>query len=165
MGHIFIMPFIFFSMTGGFLADHFSKRAVTVWTKVMEIASMLLALAGLAMSSLPLQLTAIFLLSTQGALFSPSKYGLLPELLPQKRLSWGNGVLELTTFLAIILGTVTGASFARIFAGRLAWAGGILERSRCLDISPAWESRAFRPPIRQKNSAPIFWATCSTSYA
>ncbi len=126
VGALFSLPFIFFSMTGGFLADRFSKRAVTVWIKVMEIVTMLLALTGLAMGSLPLQLAAIFLLSTQGALFGPSKYGLLPELLPQKQLSWGNGVLELTTFLAIILGTVTGASFARIFAGRLAWAGGIL---------------------------------------
>ncbi|HEV8384876.1 MAG TPA: MFS transporter, partial [Candidatus Acidoferrales bacterium] len=126
VGALFSLPFIFFSMTGGFLADRFSKRAVTIWTKVMEIASMLLALAGLAAGSLPLQLAAIFLVSTQAALFGPSKYGLLPELLPPKRLSWGNGVLELTTFLAIILGTVTGASFARIFAGRLAWAGGIL---------------------------------------
>src|SRR5574341_374811 len=65
VGALFSLPFIFFSMTGGFLADRFSKRAVTVAIKVMELCTMLLALAGLAMGSLPLQLAAIFLLSTQ----------------------------------------------------------------------------------------------------
>src|SRR6202007_3192119 len=57
----------------------------------------------------------IFLASTQAALFSPSKYGLLPELLPPELLSWGNGVLELTTFLAIISGTVFGSVLAQRF--------------------------------------------------
>src|SRR6202007_868751 len=57
----------------------------------------------------------IFLASTQAALFSPSKYGLLPELLPPELLSWGNGILELTTFLAIISGTVFGSVLAQRF--------------------------------------------------
>jgi acyl-[acyl-carrier-protein]-phospholipid O-acyltransferase/long-chain-fatty-acid--[acyl-carrier-protein] ligase len=55
--------------------------------------------------------------ATQAALFGPSKYGLLPELLPAKRLSWGNGVIELGTFLAIIVGTVTGAPWRSISMG------------------------------------------------
>src|ERR1700691_1577553 len=45
---LFSMPFVLFSMTGGWLADHFSKRQVTIWTKVMEIASMVVATVGLA---------------------------------------------------------------------------------------------------------------------
>src|SRR5258708_13419164 len=57
----------------------------------------------------------IFLASTQAALFGPSKYGLLPELLPPGLLSWGNGILELTTFLAIISGTVFGSVLAQRF--------------------------------------------------
>ena len=59
-----------------------------------------------------------FLASTQAAIFGPSKYGLLPELSPGDRLSWGNGVLELGTFVAIIAGTVTGATMADVFHGR-----------------------------------------------
>ena len=53
-------------------------------------------------------LAAIFLMGVHSAIFGPSKYGLLPELLPEKRLSWGNGILELGTFLAIILGMMAG---------------------------------------------------------
>jgi acyl-[acyl-carrier-protein]-phospholipid O-acyltransferase/long-chain-fatty-acid--[acyl-carrier-protein] ligase len=56
----------------------------------------------------------------------PSKYGLLPELLPAKRLSWGNGVIELGTFLAIILGTVSGATMAEKLHGREVYAGYVL---------------------------------------
>src|SRR4249920_2105016 len=100
---LFSAPFILFSMTGGFLADRYSKRTVTIGTKLFEIAVMLLAIAGLAWQNLGLGLAAVFLASTQAALFGPSKYGMLPELLPPEKLSWGNGVLELGTFVAVIL--------------------------------------------------------------
>jgi acyl-[acyl-carrier-protein]-phospholipid O-acyltransferase/long-chain-fatty-acid--[acyl-carrier-protein] ligase len=120
---IFSVPFLLLSMPGGWLADRFSKRAVTIWTKVMEFASMLVATAGLAKHSLPMCLAALALVASQAALFGPSKYGLLPELLPEKSLSWGNGVIELGTFLAIILGTVAGAAMAEGFHGREVYAG------------------------------------------
>src|SRR5947207_15833220 len=94
VGFLFSLPFILFSMAGGYLADKFSKRSVTVSTKWMEICVITLATAGLALGNLPLQLFAIFMISTQAALFGPSKYGLLPELLPEQKLSWGNGVIE-----------------------------------------------------------------------
>ncbi len=126
VGLLFSIPFILFSMTGGFLGDRFSKRSVTAGTKVMEIGVMLVALAALGFASLPLQIAAVFLLSTQAALFGPSKYGLLPEILPQSRLSWGNGVLELGTFVAIITGTMAAGFMAEAFAGRQYWSGAIL---------------------------------------
>ena len=118
VGSLFSLPFIIFSMTGGYFADRFSKRSVTIGTKIFEIAAMLFAIAGFAMHSLPMAMTSVFLASTQGALFGPSKYGLLPEILPEKRLSWGNGVIELFTFLAIITGTMIGAYFSEAFTGR-----------------------------------------------
>jgi acyl-[acyl-carrier-protein]-phospholipid O-acyltransferase/long-chain-fatty-acid--[acyl-carrier-protein] ligase len=120
---MFSVPFLFFSMPGGWLADRFSKRQITIWTKGMEIGSMAVATVGLAMHSLTIALVALTLVATQAALFGPSKYGLLPELLPAKRLSWGNGVIELGTFLAIILGTVTGAAMAEKLPGREVYAG------------------------------------------
>src|SRR6184192_4614176 len=126
VGVLFAAPFILFSLTGGFLADRFSKRSVTIWTKVFEVGVMLFATAALVAPNLPLALAAIFLVCTQGALFGPSKYGLLPELLPQEELSWGNGVLELGTFLAIITGTVAGTLLAANFRGRPGAAGIIL---------------------------------------
>ncbi len=65
-------------------------------------------------------------MGVHSAIFGPSKYGLLPELLPEKRLSWGNGVIELGTFLAIITGTVTGAMLAQSLKGSEGWSGIIL---------------------------------------
>jgi acyl-[acyl-carrier-protein]-phospholipid O-acyltransferase / long-chain-fatty-acid--[acyl-carrier-protein] ligase len=123
VGALFSVPFILFSMTGGFLADRYSKRSVTIWTKFFEMAVMVLAIAGLGWQNLHLEMAAVFLASTQAALFGPSKYGLLPELLPEPRLSWGNGVLELGTFLAVIAGGVSGAFLADVFQGRQGWSG------------------------------------------
>ena len=115
VGLLFSLPFVLFSMAGGYLADRYSKRTVTVATKLMEIAVAAVAFVGLTTRMLPLQLAAIFLMGTQTALFGPSKFGLLPEILPAKALSWGNGVMALATFLAIISGTVAGALLADIF--------------------------------------------------
>src|SRR6266849_1820551 len=126
VGFLFSAPFILFSMIGGYFADRFSKRNVTIWTKVFEILIMMLALAALATRNLPLEMAAVFLASTQAAIFGPSKYGLLPELLPQERLSWGNGVLELGTFIAIIAGSVAAGFMAEGFSGRQAYSGAIL---------------------------------------
>src|SRR6266576_6641301 len=126
VGVLFAAPFILFSLTGGYLADRFSKRAVTIWTKVFEVGVMLFATAALVGPHLKLALAAIFLVCTQGALFGPSKYGLLPELLPAEKLSWGNGVLELGTFLGIIAGSVCGAMMADLFKGRQLYSGLIL---------------------------------------
>ncbi len=126
VGVLFAAPFILFSLSGGYLADRFSKRSVTLWTKVFEIGVMLLAVLALAGPNFPLALAAIFLVCTQGALFGPSKYGLLPELLPAEKLSWGNGVLELGTFLGIIAGSVCGALLADAFKGHQIYSGALL---------------------------------------
>jgi acyl-[acyl-carrier-protein]-phospholipid O-acyltransferase/long-chain-fatty-acid--[acyl-carrier-protein] ligase len=123
---LFSVPFLILSMPGGWLADRFSKRQITIWTKVMEFGSMLLATAGLATHTLGLSLAALTLVASQAALFGPSKYGLLPELLPEKSLSWGNGVIELGTFLAIIFGTVAGAWMGEHFSGHEVYAGYVL---------------------------------------
>ena len=118
IGGLFALPFILFSMLGGYFADRYSKRTVTIWTKVFEIGAMFFAIAGFAYQNMTMAMVSVFLASTQGALFGPSKYGLLPELLPEKKLSWGNGVIELGTFLAAITGTVLGGYLSVVFAGR-----------------------------------------------
>ena len=126
VGALFSLPFILFSMAGGHFADRYSKRSVTVAVKVFEIGVMAFALVALIVQSLPLQLTAVFFMGVHSAIFGPSKYGLLPELLPESRLSWGNGVVELGTFVAIICGTMAGAAFSDVFRGRQVWSGVIL---------------------------------------
>jgi acyl-[acyl-carrier-protein]-phospholipid O-acyltransferase/long-chain-fatty-acid--[acyl-carrier-protein] ligase len=99
---------------------------VTIGTKVFEIGVMAFASLALAAGNLPLEAVAVFLISTQGALFAPSKYGLLPELLPENKLSWGNGVIELGTFLAAITATMAAGFLAVAFRGRQIWSGVIL---------------------------------------
>ena len=125
-GAMFAAPFILFSMFGGWLADRFSKQRVMATVKQAEIAIMLFAALALSLHSLPLELAAVFLMGCHSAIFGPSKYGILPEVLPHDRLSWGNGILELLTFLGIILGTVAGAFFAEALAGVPGVAGLIL---------------------------------------
>ena len=123
VGALFALPFILFSMTGGYLADRFSKRTVTIGTKWFEIGVMIFAIAGFAVHSMPMSLAALFLASTQGALFGPSKYGLLPEILPENKLSWGNGVIELGTFLAAIAGTVVAGQLPILFGNHQQYSG------------------------------------------
>jgi acyl-[acyl-carrier-protein]-phospholipid O-acyltransferase / long-chain-fatty-acid--[acyl-carrier-protein] ligase len=126
VGALFSLPFIVFSMTGGYFADRYSKRSVTIGVKAFEILVMLLALAGLATHHLYLTIGCVFLMGVHSAIFGPSKYGLLPELLPERQLSWGNGVLELGTFLSIIGGTVAGGWLCKTFGDRQAWSGVLL---------------------------------------
>ncbi|MGA2028688.1 MAG: MFS transporter [Verrucomicrobiota bacterium] len=126
VGALFSLPFILFSMAGGFLADKYSKRSVTIGVKNFEIFVMLFATAALALKNLPMELASVFFMGVHSAFFGPSKYGLLPELLPEKKLSWGNGLLEFGTFTAIILGTVTAAFMAVCFGGKQIWSGVIL---------------------------------------
>ena len=120
------LPFIVFSMAGGYFANHWSKRTVIIGVKVFEIGVMGLAMTGLALRNVPMMLACVFLMGVHSSIFGPSKYGSLPELLPETKLSWGNGILELGTFLAIIMGTVAGGVLSQIFNVRPVWAGVVL---------------------------------------
>jgi len=126
IGAVFALPFIFFSMTGGYFADRYSKRSVTIGTKFLEIAIMGFFIGALALRSVPLECAGVFLISMEAALFGPSKYGLLPELLPERRLSWGNGIIELGTFVASISATMVAGFLADRYHGRETVAGFML---------------------------------------
>jgi acyl-[acyl-carrier-protein]-phospholipid O-acyltransferase/long-chain-fatty-acid--[acyl-carrier-protein] ligase len=122
---LFSLPFIVFSMAGGFLADRFSKRSVMLGVKVFELAIMSVVLFGLWTLNKNLLLAGVFLMGTHSAFFGPSKYGSLPELLPERRLSWGNGLLELGTFMAIILGTASAAILSKVLQDKQ-WVSGLI---------------------------------------
>src|SRR5271155_5140581 len=126
VGALFALPFIFFSLTGGYFADRYSKRSVVIGTKLMEIFVMGVTILGLWLHNLPLECAAVFLISTQSALFGPSKYGLLPEVLPERRLSWGNGVIELGTFVGSISAVMASGYLAEKYHGREEIAGVVL---------------------------------------
>jgi acyl-[acyl-carrier-protein]-phospholipid O-acyltransferase / long-chain-fatty-acid--[acyl-carrier-protein] ligase len=126
VGALFALPFIFFSMAGGNLADRYSKRSVVIGTKLMEIFVMAVTILGLWLHNLPLECAAVFLISSQSALFGPSKYGLLPELVPERKLSWANGIIELGTFLGSITAVMAAGALAERYHGREQIAGMIL---------------------------------------
>jgi MFS family permease len=105
---IFIFPFFLFSATAGQLADRFPKWRLMRWVKVWEIGVMLLAGIGFATGNLALLLTVLFLMGMQSTFFGPAKYAILPELLDEETLVGGNALVAMATFLAILLGTITG---------------------------------------------------------
>ena len=110
---LFILPSALFSGYAGHLADVCSKRTILVSVKICEIVIMFLALAAFFIGHIQFMLASVFLMGVHSTFFSPAKYGILPEMLPESELSRGNGLLEMSTFIAIILGTsVGGAVFA-----------------------------------------------------
>ncbi len=124
---ILLIPLIIFNLPGGALADRLSKRSVILAMKALELALVLLGSALLWLNpagGFP-ALLILGLLGVQAALFSPSKYGILPEILPHEQLSSGNGLLEMWTNLAIIGGTVAGGIIVYV-TGTRAWMGGLL---------------------------------------
>ncbi len=120
---LFSVPFLLFSIPGGYLADKYSKRSVTIGTVIGQVAVMALAAWALAQGRIGWAALALFLLSGIGAIFGPTKYGLLPELLPEAKLSWGNGIIEFGTLLAAIVAALAGGFFAHVFRGRQIWSG------------------------------------------
>jgi acyl-[acyl-carrier-protein]-phospholipid O-acyltransferase/long-chain-fatty-acid--[acyl-carrier-protein] ligase len=108
VGAVFIVPFLLFSGYAGHMADVHSKRQVLVWTKVLEIVAMALAVPALLTGHMGLLLTVLFLMAAQSTFFSPAKYGIVPEMVADEDLSRANGLLEMSTFVAIVLGTSIG---------------------------------------------------------
>src|SRR4249919_2070631 len=121
----FILPFLLFSGYAAHLADTFSKRSVLVWMKGLEVAAMLLDIPALLIGRLDLQLFVLFLMGTQAAFFSPAKYGIVPELLEDAHLSRANGLLEMSTFVAIVIGTSAGGQLLGLW-GDSPWLIGAL---------------------------------------
>jgi acyl-[acyl-carrier-protein]-phospholipid O-acyltransferase/long-chain-fatty-acid--[acyl-carrier-protein] ligase len=123
---ILLVPLILFNLPGGALADRLSKRTVILDLKAVEVILMILGtivLFAIPSGGWP-AMAVLGLLGIQAALFSPSKYGILPEILPHERLSSGNGLLEMWTNLAIIGGTVA-AGMILFLAGGRSWLGGL----------------------------------------
>lgn len=105
-GGLFILPFFLFSVLAGQLADRFPKPTLIRWVKAAELVIMLMAAAGFLLHSLPVLLTALFLMGAQSAFFGPLKFGILPQLLGEDELVGGNALVGVGTFLAILLGTI-----------------------------------------------------------
>jgi len=108
IGALFILPFVLFSATAGQLSDKYDKVRLMRLTKDLEVAIMLLAAWAFVMGQVAVLLVCIFLMGLQSTLFGPVKYAYLPEVLNERELTGGNGMVEMGTFVAILLGNVAG---------------------------------------------------------
>lgn len=102
------IPFILFSGFAGQFSDKYSKRRISVVTKWSEIPIALFAMVGLWFSYLPIVMFALFAIALQSTFFSPAKFGILPEIIPDNKLSRANGTMNMFTWFSIILGCALG---------------------------------------------------------
>lgn len=123
IGAVFIVPFMLFSATSGQLADKYEKSALIRLIKLFEIAIMAIALAGFWLGSVILLFVALALLGVHSTLFGPVKYAILPQTLKTEELVGGNGMVEMGTFVAILLGTIAGGLVVAIPNRGPLWAG------------------------------------------
>jgi len=107
---LFILPFLLFSALAGQLADKLEKTRVIRAVKLLEIAIMVIGGYGLVRQNFILMFAAVFLLGLHSTLFGPIKYAILPQTLREDELLRGNGLVEMGTFVAILLGEVLGGA-------------------------------------------------------
>ncbi|MFN3310969.1 MAG: MFS transporter [Thermomonas sp.] len=105
---VFILPFFLFSASAGQIAEKLEKHKLIVITTTMEIVVMSLAAVGFLLQSMPILLVALFGTGVQSTLFGPVKYSILPSVLKPEELTGGNGLVEMGTSVAILLGMVSG---------------------------------------------------------
>ena len=108
IGALFILPFLLFSATSGQLTDKWDKTRMFRLVKNLEIAIMLLAAWGFVSANVPVLLGCVFLMGLHSTLFGPVKFAYLPQVLNERELTGGNGMVEMGTFVAILLGNVAG---------------------------------------------------------
>jgi len=117
---MFILPFLLCSSLAGFLADRYNKRQMLIWCKAAEIVAMGLGLLLALSHTLYGMIFVLFLMGAQSAFFSPAKYGFLPETHSPQELPKANGMTQLWTFLAIILGGYGGGQLSAHYSDNLA---------------------------------------------
>jgi acyl-[acyl-carrier-protein]-phospholipid O-acyltransferase/long-chain-fatty-acid--[acyl-carrier-protein] ligase len=116
---LFTAPFLLFSTYAGYLADRFSKQRVIQFLKILEIVVMVFGAIAFYLGDISIIYWVLFLMGTQSALFSPAKYGILPEMLHDRDLSKANGIVQMATYVAIILGTMAGGFIVENFEPNL----------------------------------------------
>lgn len=156
-GAIYVIPFLLFSSGAGVLADRISKTKIVVGSKVLELIIMLYAVLAISLHWEFGSYLALFLMATQSAIFGPSKYGIIPELVESKMISKANSSLTSLTYLAIILGTFL-ASFLTDITNKnfilVAWVCVIIA---LLGLATSFGIKKTEPQRSQKEINPFFF--------
>jgi MFS family permease len=111
---LFILPFLLFSATSGQLADKYEKARLMRLVKWIEVAIMLVAAWGFGTDDVIVLLVCVFLMGLHSTLFGPVKYAYLPQHLKERELTGGNGMVEMGTFVSILLGQIAGGLLVAI---------------------------------------------------
>lgn len=141
---LFSVPFIIFPALFGAISDRYSKQRVAVFVKWWEVINMTLGGVAFYLGYTPFIWLMFFFLATHSALFGPAKYGILPEILPPARLSWGNGVIQMGTMIAIIMGTGLAGPLYLYISDRVYLASVVLVSLSFLGLYAAYHIT--RPP-------------------
>ncbi|MBL0124028.1 MAG: MFS transporter [Betaproteobacteria bacterium] len=110
IGGLFILPFVLFSATAGQLADKYDRAAIARLVKDLEIVFMLVIAAGFIWQIPVCLFIGVFLMGCHSTIFGPAKFAYLPQHLDNAELTGGNGLVEMGTFVAILLGTMLGGA-------------------------------------------------------
>jgi len=114
IGALFILPFLLFSATAGQATDKYDKTRVIRFVKNLEIAIMALAAFGFWTGNVMVLLACVLLMGLHSTIFGPVKFAYLPQHLNERELTGGNGMVEMGTFVAILLGQVAGGLLVAI---------------------------------------------------
>ena len=112
-----VLPFLLFGAIAGQLADRYSKQLVTVRVKQAEFIIVLAAFVGFYFNNVWLSLLAMFLLGTQSAFFGPAKYGVIPELVGESKISMANAVINMLTNMGAIFAVIVGGTLYETYRG------------------------------------------------
>jgi acyl-[acyl-carrier-protein]-phospholipid O-acyltransferase/long-chain-fatty-acid--[acyl-carrier-protein] ligase len=104
----FFLPYLPLASPAGYLADRFSKRSVIVWCKVAEVLLMLLGIIAVLSGNVTFLFVVVGLMGAQSALFSPSRYGAIAEIVHPERLAKGNGWMGMIMIVSSAMGCVAG---------------------------------------------------------
>jgi 1-acyl-sn-glycerol-3-phosphate acyltransferase len=105
---LLILPFVLFSATAGQIADKFEKSKLAKIVKIMEVAIMSVAAIGWMTNTLWLLILSVIGMGFHSAMFGPVKYAYLPQNLSKEQLTGGNGMIEMGTFVGILVGEIVG---------------------------------------------------------
>ena len=122
---VFALPFVVFSGLAGDISERYSKRNVIFAMKGFEVLVMALALIALQLQHWYFLLAVLFIMGFQSTIFGPSKYGAIPELVSANGLMRANGVISMTTFMAILVGQALAGPLLDQFADRM-WISGLV---------------------------------------
>ena len=144
---LFILPFFLFSATAGQIADKFEKDRLIRIIKLVEIVIMICAAVAFYFNNLIILLLLLFLMGTQSAFFGPVKYSIIPQHLKHGEIIGGNAMVEMGTFVSILLGTITGGVLSQLERGAL-----LIGTTLCMVAVAGWLASRYIPEASPASS-------------